>query len=285
MEDFQRFIEEDVGRGDITSQALFKHERAKGVVFSRQKCIVAGLAEAEGIFNKLNLKTEALTRDGAQIKSGTKVLEIEGNIVNILKGERVALNFLMRMSGIATETKKLVDKCKKAKVRVVIAGTRKTVPGFRKYDKKAIEIGGGWPHRMDLHDGILIKDNHLKLISIAEAVRRTKFSGKRVEIEATNAKQALEAAKVGAHIVMLDNMSSRKTRTVSKMLRKSYPKVKIEISGGITPRNVLRYAPYADIISLGYLTHSSKAANFSLEIEPQLEDQQKKRRRRRLRKT
>jgi len=268
MDDIRRFLREDVGRGDVTSESLFAGERARGTIFARQPCIVAGLEEAGKVFKALDLGPKLLARDGREVRAGTPVLVVEGRAVSILKGERLALNFLMRMSGIATETRRLVEMCRKRGAKVLVAGTRKTVPGFRRYDKKAIELGGGWPHRMGLYDGILIKDNHLALLPITEAIRRAKHSRKPIEVEAGNERDALEAAEAGADIVMLDNMSPAKAKRVSSILRHRHPKVKIEISGGVTPENILLYARSADLISLGYLTHSVRAANFSMDVEP-----------------
>jgi len=268
MDDIRRFLREDVGRGDVTSESLFAGERARGTIFARQPCIVAGLEEAGNAFKALGLRPKLLARDGREARAGTPVLVVEGRAVSVLKGERLALNFLMRMSGIATETRRLVAACRKSGARVMVAGTRKTVPGFRRYDKKAIGLGGGWPHRMGLYDGILIKDNHLALLPIGEAIRRAKRSRRPIEVEAGNERDALEAARAGADIVMLDNMSPAKARRVSGILRRRHPKVKIEISGGVTPQNIRRYARYADVISLGYLTHSIRAANFSMDLEP-----------------
>lgn len=268
MDDMRRFLREDIGRGDVTSESLFTGERAKGTIFARQPCVLAGLEEAGKVFKALGLRPRLLAKDGSKVKAGTPVLTVEGLAVKILKGERLALNFLMRMSGIATETRRLVDVCERAGARVLVAGTRKTVPGFRRYDKKAIELGGGWPHRMGLFDGVLIKDNHLTLVSIKEAVKRTRRLGKPIEVEAGSEKDALEAVGAGADIVMLDNMTPKKARAVSRSIRSQYPRVKIEISGGITPDNILDYARSADLISLGHLTHSAKAANFSMDVEP-----------------
>jgi len=267
MQDIRRFLKEDIGGGDVTSESLFGAEKARAAIVAKKECVVAGLEEARMVFRALGLMARCVAKDGGKVRAGTIVLTVEGRAADILKGERLALNFLMRMSGIATETRALVDLCAKAGSKVLVAGTRKTVPGFRKYDKKAIALGGGWPHRMGLYDGVLIKDNHLKLVSITEAVRRASRSRKPIEVEVTDVKQAIEAARAGAHMVMLDNMTPRQAKAVSAVIRNLYPRVKIEISGGITPANIVRYAPYADVISLGHLTHSVKAADFSLDLE------------------
>ncbi len=268
MEDIHRFIQEDVGEGDVTSETLFKSERGKATIYAREPCVVAGVKEARAVFRALGLKVTTLVKDGDEVVANMAVLVVDGGVVNILKGERLALNFLMRMSGIATETRMLVRMCETTGAMVLVAGTRKTVPGFRKYDKRAIELGGGWSHRAGLFDGILIKDNHLRLVSIEDAVKRGKSTGRDVEIEVGNIDEAVKAALAGADTIMLDNMSPADVKETSKMLRKSFPKIKIEVSGGVTPENIERYAPYADVISLGYLTHSIKAKNFSMDMEP-----------------
>ncbi len=268
MEDIRRFLEEDVGHGDVTSEAILTDEEVKAWIYPRRRCLLAGLEEAEAVFRALGLKTRRLAAEGKWARAKSPVLTVRGRAVDVLKGERLALNFLMRMSGIATETARIVEKCTRRRRGALIAATRKTVPGFRKYDKKAIKTGGGWPHRMGLGDGILIKDNHLKLVSISEAVRRAKRTGRIVEVEASDLRGAREAAEAGADIVMLDNMDLEHAREVTRKLRASYPRLRIEVSGGITPENAHRYAKFADIVSLGWLTHSVKAADFSMDIEP-----------------
>ena len=173
------------------------------------------------------------------------------------------------MSGIATETKKLTDKCRKINPGVNIAATRKTTPGFRKYEKKAVEIGGGDPHRFGLFDAVLIKDNHLmKKTSISKTIKiiKEKTKNKIIEIEVENEKDAIKAAKNDVDYIMLDNFPPEKGKKVANKIRKISPKTKIEVSGGITPDNIIDYASYPDRISMGYLTHSINSMDFSLEI-------------------
>ena len=268
MDDIERFIAEDVGRGDITSEGLLDDTLAVGYIYPKKRCLLAGLEEAEAVFRHLGLKTRRHATDGKWVRPRSPVLTVQGRAADILTGERLALNFLMRMSGIATETGKLARFCARKGMKVQIAGTRKTVPGFREYDKKAIVLGGGWSHRMGLYDGILIKDNHIRLVSISEAVAKLKPLQIPIEVEVSDLNQALDAAKAGAAMVMLDNMTPEHARKVSTALRQSYPNVKIEISGGVTPENIKRYAKSADIISLGYLTHSVRAVDFSMDLEP-----------------
>lgn len=261
------FLEEDTGSGDITSNALLTDEKAHGIITANENCVLAGLKEAKEIFALLKLNTKSQFKDGAKIKKGTAVLEVEGHAKSILLGERTALNFLMRMSGIATLTCRLIEKCSTINPRLKIAATRKTTPGFRIYEKKAVIIGGGIPHRYGLYDGILIKDGHIKIVgSVEECIKRAKKTGKKIEIEVENVGDAVKAANAGADIVMLDNFSVRNARTVYEKIRKINKNIKIEISGGITEKNIQGYAKYADIISLGRLTYSVKAIDFSLDI-------------------
>ncbi|MEW6070197.1 MAG: carboxylating nicotinate-nucleotide diphosphorylase, partial [Candidatus Thermoplasmatota archaeon] len=237
------------------------------VIIANEACVVAGLKEAKELFELVNIKARAKFKDGNEIKKGAVVLEFEGLAKDILAAERTALNFLMRMSGIATMTRKLIDKCKKVNPNLVIAGTRKTTPGFRYYEKKAIELGGGWTHRYGLYDKILIKGTHLRIVgSVEECVKRAKRHGEEIETEVENFEQAVSAAKAGADIIMLDNFSPKDARKASEAIRKINKKIKIEISGGITSENILKYAKYADIISLGRLTHSVNSVGFSLRI-------------------
>lgn len=265
----QRFIEEDLGSGDITSHLLLSNEKAKAAIFSKGKYVVAGLEEVKEVFAFFGLKVKSKYKDGNSVRKGDSVIDIEGNAKAILAAERLALNFLMKMSGIATQTKKLVNVCKKLNPKIQIAATRKTTPGFRYYEKKAIIIGGGLAHRYGLYDGIIIKDNHLKIVgSIKKALITAKKHkpNYKIEIEVRNIKEALEAVKSGADIVMLDNFSPLKAKEASQRIRALNRDVQIEISGGITLKNIKNYAKYADIISLGWLTHSVPAANYSLEI-------------------
>lgn len=266
------FLGEDIKKADITSEALLSEERAKAEIAAAQDCVVAGLSEALEIFRYLKLEVNSGIADGDKVKKGDVILTIEGRAKDILAGERLALNFLARMSGIATETRMLVEKCSKINSRVKIAATRKTTPGFREFEKKAIVLGGGDAHRFCLDDAFLIKDNHLKLVpSIAEAVGRAKSSeyarqGKNVEIEVEKREDALVAVDASADIVMLDNMSVEEAKAAYLAIKEKNKDVLVEISGGITPDNIENYANHADIISLGYLTHSIRAVDFSLEI-------------------
>lgn len=262
------FLEEDIGTGDITTDSLIGDEEVKARIIVKENCILAGLEEAQEIFKNFGLIYLTDVSDGNQIKAKQEILSINGSAKSILKGERLALNFLGRMSGIATTTKKILDLCRLVNPNIGIAATRKTTPGFRYYEKKAVIIGGGVPHRYGLYDSILIKDNHLKVVgSITEAIRRAKKSSftKKIEIEVKNLEEAIEAASEGVDIIMLDNFKPMDVQDTYEVVKKLGKNI-VEVSGGICDKNILDYAPYTDIISLGSLTHSVKAIDFSLEI-------------------
>ena len=270
--DVAYFVKEDIMSADITSEAILSEERAKGEIISREDCVVAGLSEAIEIFAYFDLNVSSQFSDGNRISKGDVILSVSGRAKDVLAGERLALNFLARMSGIATETRKLVDRCNKINPKVKVAATRKTTPGFRFFEKKAVELGGGFPHRMRLDDAFLIKDNHLKLVpSIEEAIKRVKSSefakeGKVIEIEVESQDSAIKAAQSGADVIMLDNMTSEQAKSAYAQIKAINKEILVEISGGITPENIEDYAPCADRISLGYLTHSISAVDFSMEF-------------------
>ncbi len=266
MDDIDLFLKEDLGEeGDITSNALLKDEEGVAYIKANDNCLLAGVEEAKEVFERLGCRVNLLKKDGDEVKAGEKIMEIEGKAKSILAGERLALNFLGRMSGIATLTYELTKICRKKNPNIWIAATRKTTPGFRKYEKKAVKIGGGYPHRMGLYDGVLIKDNHLVCIPLREAIRKAKKLGRKVEVEVESVEDAVIAAEEGADIIMLDNMPPAKGKLAVSKIKEINPEIKIEVSGGITPENITNYT-FADIISLGWLTHSVKSKDFSLEM-------------------
>jgi len=270
MDDIDRFLEEDLGKeGDITSDTLFTDEQAKAQIITKDDCIIAGLNEIIDVFNKTGAKIEFNVKTGDFVKKDTIIAIIKGPAKSILKGERLAINIIGRMSGIATETNKLVNLCKSINPKVTVAATRKTTPGFRKYEKKAVVIGGGESHRFGLYDAVMIKDNHIKLIgSVEKAIMKVKENvhDKIIEIEVENEKDALTAARLDVDVIMLDNMDPKTGKDIAKKVRHINKKIIIEISGGITSDNIKNYASFADRISLGYITHSIKSIDFSLEI-------------------
>jgi nicotinate-nucleotide pyrophosphorylase (carboxylating) len=272
-EKLKQLLAEDVGQGDVTSAAVVPAGlTVEAAVVAKEAGIAAGLEEitilAESL--KLNVKTEAT--DGEQIRSGQIIMKISGNAQTILSAERTMLNLLSRMSGIATATRRLAEKLRKANATAKIAATRKTALGLGYFDKKAVLIGGGDPHRLRLDDMILVKDNHIAIAgSVESAVRKAKAASfsKKIEVEVTSTADALKAAEAGADIIMLDNFSPKQIQEAIKALKKAgfFGKILLEISGGITEQNLLEYAStQVDIISMGELTHSVKALDISLEI-------------------
>jgi nicotinate-nucleotide pyrophosphorylase (carboxylating) len=265
--DIERFLAEDKGFGDITTALLPDIEGSADIV-THEDGTIAGLSEAESIFTYYNLVTAPLCCDGDAIKKGDTIMHIVGRVRDILVTERVALNFLSSMSGIATAT----HCCVQAAGGVKIAASRKTTPGFRRYEKKAVAIGGGDPHRYTLSESYLFKDNHLQVISIEQALQNKAFFTKKVEVEVESVDQCVKAARLGADIIMLDNMGVKEiTAAINKLKELGLrDNVLLEASGGIRPENVGEYAATGvDVLSLGYLTHSSPWLDFSLELRAQ----------------
>jgi nicotinate-nucleotide pyrophosphorylase (carboxylating) len=268
------FLQEDIGTGDITSASVLPQHRA---VYATVLCtgsnesITCGLEEAQIVFDICGCSTELVMRDGSLVRKGDVVMNVRGEARSVLKAERTALNLVMRMSGIATITRAFVTLVQQSDPGVKIAGTRKTAPGLRYFDKKAITIGGGYSHRMRLDDMVLIKDNHLE---VAESIERTVQAAKdkvgagvKIECEATNTEEAIRAANAGADVIMLDNFSSSEAESAVRAIRELGTPVEIELSGGINLGNVIDYVKAKpNIISIGYLTHSSAAIDYSLAI-------------------
>ncbi len=267
---FERFLEEDIGFGDITSELLLGDEEIVGTIFAKEDCVLAGLEEIVEIFNFYGIECNPLAKDGEKIKAGEDVLEVRGRAKDILKIERTAINLLSHMSGIATKAKSMVEKARKVNPDVRVAITRKTIPGLRNLEKKAAMLGGADTHRIRLDDHVLIKDNHLAVVGdIKEAVERAKNVSfvRKIEVEVESIEDAIIAAEAGADIIMLDNFSPEDAKNAYESIKERYPKVLIEISGGINEENIERYAKYADIISAGSITHSARAIDFSMEVE------------------
>ncbi|MFP4169801.1 MAG: carboxylating nicotinate-nucleotide diphosphorylase [Methanomassiliicoccales archaeon] len=269
MTRMEEYLQEDIGFGDITTDLLVGDEEGSARIQSNEECVLAGLEEATEIFSLLGVSTFPMARDGDDLSKGEHVLVLNGPLKKILLGERLALNFMMRMSGIATATRRVVQACRKANEGVRVAATRKTTPGFRKYEKKAVVMGGGDPHRYRLDDEVLIKDNHLRVVgSITQAVsmaKKASFSRK-IEVEVETVEQALEATKAGADVILLDNMDPDKVELAYLAVKKLKDAVLVEVSGGITPENAPEYAANADVVSMGWITHSARAAHFSLDV-------------------
>ena len=269
VSEIELFLREDIGDFDLFHE-LLPDTTAKADIVAKEDGVVAGLEEAMQILDYCGISASHRRDDGDMITEGDVVLELEGGARAILQSERVALNFLGRMSGIATLTRRCVKIVAENDVRV--ACTRKTTPGFRRFEKKAVAIGGGDPHRFCLTDAVMIKDNHIKIYGEEMAYRCAREAGftKTVEIEVGNVVDAVRAAKLGADIVMFDNMDPREIAEAISALDKQglCDYVVFEASGGITLDNLAIYAETGvDVISIGALTHSTRWLDFSLEVE------------------
>jgi len=267
----RKALEEDLGSGDLTTNATIDPDlKGRASLLARETLVLAGLPVFIKVFRMLSVEiiSEDYFEDGQVVQEGEKICQITGPANAILKGERTALNFLQRMSGIATLTKTYVDKVGLQKVRLV--DTRKTAPGLRLFDKYAVRMGGGFNHRMGLYDGVLIKDNHISAAgSITNAVDLAKRKVPhtiKVEVEVEDLEALEEAIQAGADVVLLDNMSPHRLK---EAVRLSNGRVPLEASGGINLKNIEQIAKTGvDIISVGALTHSAKAVDISLEMIP-----------------
>jgi nicotinate-nucleotide pyrophosphorylase (carboxylating) len=269
------FLAEDLGYGDITTNVLLDSKlRGKGEVVCRENSVIAGVEEALVLLELAGCNGVAKAQDGDRVRAGSVILTARGPVRGLLGVERTLLNLLSHMSGVATSTADLVtisDKESRGKVR--IACTRKTLPGLRYFEKRAVEVGGGDTHRLRLDDAVLIKDNHLKLAgsiidSVRKAKKKTSFT-KKIEVEATTPDQAVEAAEAGADIVLLDNMTPKEVERSVSLLRANglRDRIVVEASGGIRKENLASYAKTGvDVISVGAITNSSPAIDMSLEI-------------------
>jgi nicotinate-nucleotide pyrophosphorylase (carboxylating) len=274
-DDIRRFILEDLGFNDITTEALIdKDIKGNAKVICKEEAILAGLVEASMVFSILGCTFKFLENEGVKVTPGTPIMNITGPAQSILKGERTALNLLMRMSGIATVTNRLSEKISNSHSKVKIACTRKTAPGLRLLDKKAVKIGGGDTHRFRLDDAMLIKTNHLRLVgSIKRAVEKARDRGsftKKIEIEVETSSQAMKAAQAGVDIIMLDNLKPKEILEILRDLEEQglRQKVLIEASGGINEENILEFAETGvDVISIGALTHSVNVIDMNLILE------------------
>jgi nicotinate-nucleotide pyrophosphorylase (carboxylating) len=268
-------LEEDIGGGDITSETLIPADlRAKTTLLAKADGVLAGVDLAKLVFIKVDseLKFKVLLKDGAKLHPGEIIGTVTGNARSILKAERVALNFLQKLSGIASQTAEYVALI--GDLPVEILDTRKTTPGMRLLEKYAVSMGGGRNHRFNLSDGILIKDNHLATLrahgmTLREIVNKAKSGapeGIKVEVEVTNLKEVREAVAAAADIIMFDNMSPAKMRAAVKLVPSG---IMTEASGNINLKTVRTAAETGvNFISIGALTHSSKALDISLEFQP-----------------
>ena len=270
-------LDEDLGRGDITSRAIVRPGlKARGSFLAKQDLVLAGLEVADAAFTSFDqyLQIESAAADGDEVKAGKVFARVTGDAQMLLAAERVALNFLQRLSGIATITRRYVEAVAGTGARIV--DTRKTTPGLRLLEKYAVTAGGGHNHRLGLDDGVLIKDNHIAIAgSVTEAVRRAReVAGHlhKIEVEVASLEQVREALQARADILLLDNMTPAMVREAVALVRQHEPEERrtlTEASGGITLANVREYAEAgADLISIGALTHSAPAVDISFKIKP-----------------
>ncbi|MFX1566341.1 MAG: carboxylating nicotinate-nucleotide diphosphorylase [Promethearchaeota archaeon] len=271
---FYEMLDEDIGFGDITTSALITpSQRALARVFTRQRGVIAGINIAYTILRDFDCTVTIKKNDGDQVSANTTLFTVKGSASTLLTIERTLLNLLQRMCGIATATAHLVKLARSTNPQVRVAATRKTAPLLRLFDKLAVIIGGGDPHRWHLDDAILIKDNHLEFYSnltdaIIQARQNASFTSS-IEIEVTSRSEALAAATANPDIILLDNMSPEKVKSIVNALRQSHPQILLEVSGNITSTNIQDYAQTGvDVISVGWITHSVPALNLSMDILP-----------------
>jgi len=265
----RRALAEDFGWGDVTTETIIdRNQKARGVIMAKSRCVLAGLDVAAEAFRQLDpaVQITAKQADGTHCERGTEVAEVRGVATALLTAERTALNFLQRLSGIATLTRQFVDA---AGGRIIVLDTRKTTPILRALEKYAVRAGGAVNHRSGLDDGILIKDNHIRLAGgVGAAVTRMRKSNREMptEVEAQSLAQVDEALRAGAEIILLDNLS---TEDIIEAVKRCRGRAKTEISGGVTLERMHELAATgADYVSVGALTHSAPAVDLSFEIEP-----------------
>jgi len=271
IDDLLRFIREDAPWGDITSETVVPDVACRAVIRAKDSGTVAGLAEARALFEHFGVTVRQHSADGRPVAAGTTLLELDGTARAILLLERTALNIIGRMSGIATRTREAVDAVQAVSPSVRVAATRKTAPGLRMLDKKAVILGGGDPHRYSLSDMVLIKDNHLALVPLPEAIRKAKEQTlyRKVEVEVETAEDAITAATAGADIILLDNMAPDAVREAVRALNEQglREQVTLEVSGGVAGGDLAGYAATGiDIISMGALTHTVTNFDVSLDV-------------------
>jgi len=262
-------LEEDIGPGDVTTNALIEPDRAAtGIIFAKEPFILAGLHVAEEVFTNLDpgMSFDTTFQDGDRVENRDEILTVRGNCRAVLTGERTALNFLQRLSGISTLTRQYVDQVAGSKVR--LTDTRKTTPGWRRLEKYAVKIGGADNHRFGLYDGVLIKDNHIMACGgIREAVdriRNDQAQPLQIEVEVSDMNQVRQALEKGVDIIMLDNM---KPNDIRKAVTLIDGRALVEVSGGVTLETLVEAANTGvDIISIGALTHSARSVDISMRV-------------------
>jgi len=273
-EHIRAWLREDVGPGDVTSRSILPEDhRSKAVIHAKEAGVVAGLPIAEAVFAEVDptLAVRRIAAEGGPIAVGDVLLELEGKTISILTGERLALNLLQRLSGIATTTRAYVAAVEGVSPAPRIVDTRKTTPGLRLLEKYAVRAGGGHNHRFGLFDAVLLKDNHIKAAGgVKEAVARSRAAiphTMRVEVEVESLEQVEQAIESGADIIMLDNMAPPAMAESVARIRRASPRTVVEASGGVNLTTVRTIAETGvDVISVGGLTHSAKSLDISLDL-------------------
>ncbi len=267
----KNYLLEDVGRVDLTTEGVFRGEVVEAEIVAKEDGVLAGLPFAVRVFRLLGGEFEVLfaLREGSEFKKGEVLLKVRGSAKTLLMGERLALNILQRLSGVATKTRRMVSKISDLPTKLL--DTRKTTPGFRLFEKYAVKVGGGENHRYALYDMVLIKDNHIKVAgSISEAVRRVKElipPVYRIEVEVSNFRELEEVLNLEVDVVMLDNFSVEEAAEAVKLVRSQKPSLKLEVSGGINEDNIRNYAlTGVDFVSSGSIIHSARWLDLSMRI-------------------
>ncbi len=264
----RRFLAEDIGLGDVTSESIFlSQESGAARIMARESFVLAGSDVAREVFQTQNtaIEVEQIVKDGERVKSGDVLVVVRGSVVDLLKAERVALNLLQRMSGIATLTSKYVNAVQGYSVRVT--DTRKTTPGLRMLEKYAVQVGGGNNHRFNLADGVMIKDNHIaacgSIVAAVSRVREKVPHTLRIEVETDTLEQVRDCLECGVDIIMLDNMTPAQMYEAVELVN---GRAIVEASGGITLENVREVAATGvDVISSGALTHSAPSCDIGMD--------------------
>jgi nicotinate-nucleotide pyrophosphorylase (carboxylating) len=271
-----RALAEDRVLRDATTRGLFARPiPAVGTAIVQRDAVLSGVEAGAWVARRMGLRARPRARDGERVRAGRAVLVLTGDARRILAAERTVLNVLMHLSGVATSAARAVEALRPGRsARPSVYATRKTLPGLRDLEKRAVADGGGEPHRRDLASGVLVKNNHLVFVSIPEAVRRLRSAygaGRPIQVEVRSARDAIRAIEAGADALLIDNASPSRASAIVRRVRSESPRrrIWIEVSGGITPRTVARYrSSGADSASLGALTHSAPAIPFHLAIRP-----------------
>ncbi len=272
VEKLREFLDEDIRSGDITTNAMgMLSSEASATIFAKSQSVLAGMEEAAAIAALMGLEYELLESEGDWVNPGTPVMKFKGKARVLLMVERVCLNIVQRMSGIATKTNRMVTAAREENPDIIVAATRKTTPGFRYFEKRAVTLGGGDSHRYALDDMVLIKNNHITAIGgvtkAIEAAKRSISFSKKISCEARNLDEALDAAHAGADIILLDNFAPEEVAEAHSVLKKKNlrSRILLEASGGIDESNAKEFAKTGiDIISSGSLTHSYDASDFNM---------------------